>query len=259
LLQLTNGESDIAPSTWINVPQDAARGIPEVAIAPLLRYYNPMIVPVDSTIKGPADLKGKRIGVYFQAGADTQLIRTAIITKYGFDFFKDSSVSEADPTLLGPSLQRGDLDAIFTFANLGTALVTAGNGRLLFTAADVLADVYGLAKDDPFGIYMTTTDVIQKNPEPIRRYLAAFKEAIPILENDDSVWPDLAKTQNITDPAGTNALRDVERLGFTAKWDQAALTKFGSLFDAMYKVGGRDVTGVDKFDPSLYSLDLWPK
>jgi ABC-type nitrate/sulfonate/bicarbonate transport system substrate-binding protein len=168
-------------------------------------------------------------------------------------------MTQSDPPLLSIQLEKGDVDAVFTFSNLGSQLVSQGKGRILFVAADLLNDVYGLTKDEPFGVYMTTPDIQKKNSDVIRRYLSAYKESLSILLNDDSIWPALAKTQNITADDAVKALRDTEKQSFTAQWDAPALNHFGQLFDALYKIGGKQVTGVDKFDPSLYTLDLWPK
>ncbi len=258
-LQLTGDEADISAGTWLDLQQNEARGLKVLGVGPLLRYTNVMIVPTNSTIQSPADLKGKRIGVYFEQGADVEAVRAAMEQKYGFDFFKDSTVQQADAALLGDEMQRGDFDAIFTFSNLGSQLVASGKGRVLFSAADILSGAFGLTQDDPFGIWITSVQYSVQHPKEIRDFMTAYKEAVNILKTDDSVWPALAKTQNITDQAGIDALKQDTRASFATTWTPATINHMASIFNLMYKIGGVDLTGLDKFDTSVYPTTFWPQ
>lgn len=258
LLQITGDQSDIAAVTWLELQQNLARGIRVIGVGPLLRYTNPLVVQPDSDIQGPEDLKGRNIGVYFLGGTDVLAVRAAIQKQYGFDLFEENTVSQADAVLLGEQLGRGDLDAIFTFSNLATQLESQGKGKILFEAIDVLKEPLGLTDDDPFGIYMTSANVVNNHPERVERFLAAYKEAVEIMLTEDEIWVELAETQNITDEAGIAALRDIERRGFSTVWDQSVIDRFQLMFDILQDIGGTDITGVEEFDASVYTTQYWP-
>lgn len=255
--QLTGDVSDIAPATWLELQQNLARGIRVIGIGPLLRYTNPMVVRADSSIKSVTDLKGKRIGVYFTAGTDVLAVRAAIQQKYGFDYFKENTVQQADAPLLTTQLESGQLDAIFTFSNIASQLTGSGKGHVLFVAIDLLKDTFKLTSDDPFGIYMTSEGVAKNHPERAKRFMAAYKEAARILITDDSVWPTLAKTQNISDAQGIAALRDTERQSFATAWNQTVINHMGQIFDTLLKLGGQKEVGLAKFDSSVYSTQFY--
>jgi NitT/TauT family transport system substrate-binding protein len=255
--QLAGDVSDIAPATWLDLQQNLALGIRLIGVGPLLRYTNPMVVRADSSIKSVTDLKGKYIGVYSTATTDVLAVRAAIQQKYGFDYFKANTVQQADAPLLTTQLESGQLDAIFTFSNVGSQLVSSGKGRVLFVASDLLTSTFGLTNDDPFGIYMTSENVAKNHPERVKRYMSAYKEAVHILLTDDAIWTELAKTQNISDPQGIAALRDAERQSFTTTWNQTVINHMSNIFGIMLQLAGQKEVGLAKFDSSVYSTQFY--
>lgn len=256
-LQLSGDLSDLAPATWLELQQNEARGLKTVGVFPFLAYSNPMVVAADSDIQEIPDLKGKNIGVYFLGGTDVQAARAAIKELYGFDYFKEAKVTQADAVLLGKQLERGDVDAILTFSNLGSALESEGKGRELFKVSDVLAEAFDTPADAPFGIYATTPQVLSEYPERIERFAAAYKEAIDIMQTDDAIWTELAATQGIEDPAAVDALRETERAGFSLNWDEEAIDTMEEMFGIIYNLAGTEVTGIEEFDRTAYNTEIW--
>jgi NitT/TauT family transport system substrate-binding protein len=257
-LQITGDVSDIAAATWLELQQNQARGLRVVGVGPNLRYVNPMVVGVNSGIESIEDLKGKRIAVYFQAGTDVLAARAAIQQKYGFDFFTENDVTSADAPLLSTQLERGDVDAILTFSNFAAALVAEGKGRILFVVADLLNEVFGVSKDAPFGVYITSANVANNYPERIERFLAAYLDAVDILVTDDSVWPALAESRGITDPAQLSEFMESERQGFATEWNDSVFDGFEEMFNTLLAIGGQDVVGLPEFDATTYTTDFWP-
>lgn len=256
-LQITGDVSDIAAATWLELQQNQARGLRVVGVGPNLRYINPMVVGVNSGIESIEDLKGKRIAVYFQAGTDVLAARAAIQQKYGFDFFTENDVTSADAPLLSTQLERGDVDAILTFSNFAAALVAEGKGRILFVVADLLNEVFGVSMDAPFGVYITSANVANNYPERIERFLAAYLDAVDILVTDDSVWPALAESRGITDPAALTEFMESERQGFATEWNDSVFDGFEEMFNTLLAIGGQDVVGLPEFDRTTYTTDFW--
>src|SRR3970282_2750152 len=112
----------------------------------------------------------------------------SIQQKDWFDFFTQKNVTSTDAPLLSTQLERGDVDAILTFSNFAAALVAEGKGRILFVVADLLNGGFGVSKDAPFGVYITSANVANNYPERIERFLAGYLDARDMLVTAEAVW-----------------------------------------------------------------------
>jgi len=257
-LHITGDVSDVAAATWLELQQNQARGLRVIGVGPNLRYVNPLVVGADSGIESIEDLKGKRIGVYFQAGTDVLAARAAIIEQYGFDYFEENEILSADAPLLDDQLRRGEIDAAFTFSNFAAGLVADGAGETLFVTADLLNEVFGIDPDAPFGVYITSARVVNEQPEKLERFLAAYVDAVEVLQTDDSVWPALAESRGVTDPDAVAEFMASERNGFATAWNQETIENFEEIFNILLDIGGEELTGIAEFDATTYTTEFWP-
>jgi NitT/TauT family transport system substrate-binding protein len=98
---------------------------------------------VNSDIKSPADLKGKKIGVPAHLGSPPYLFASRVLAANGIDPRPENGEVEwevYDPEILGLKLQQGQLDAVATSDPIGTILLGQG---LVRTIADQ-------AEDEPY-------------------------------------------------------------------------------------------------------------
>ena len=136
-------------------------------------------------------------------------------------------------------------------------MVASGQARQLFTAAQVLQSVFHLTLDDPFGIWVSSVFFVNQHPNRAAAYLAAYREAVHIMRTNTSVWPALAKTQNVKGAKDIAALMNETNSGFATTWNATTVAHMQTIFNLMYKIGGADLTGIRKFNTKLYPLKYW--
>jgi len=200
---------DIGIFGWNDLSRVKAGGVKVVGIAPFLGWANTIVVPVDSQISSLGDLKGKKIGVYSRTSLDWVVMRAVAERQYHLDLEKDVDIQEAAVSLLRGLIEQGKLDATQMFNDLTAPMVVSGKFRVM-APIKVLVDQLGLP-DTPFIMYAVDTNYAAAHDDNVRAFLAAYREAIDILESDDAVWADRAKELNMTDAAVVAKLRDLSR------------------------------------------------
>lgn len=141
LREVANGTSDIG-LTLGDVAADAVRGTgtfrTKIDIAALTRTYDSfvhLIVRADSTIRGVADLRGRRVAVGAQ-GSGTRVIATRILAAAGIGLSElDATAYRLEDAAAG---LRGDtLDAFFFVSGLPNTTVLDLAGRLAIRLVDL--------------------------------------------------------------------------------------------------------------------------
>jgi len=199
--QAVAGEVDILSTEHSAALQAAAGGLPLVFLAETSRMrdgVHQFVVPPDSPIKEPKDLRGKRIGVFNLIGSGRFAI-DALLEKGGLTTADVDIVEIALPGL-GPALQRGNID----MAHLpGTFLDTARQTQNVRTIAD-FADL-GL-EGLPQGAYYATRAAYEADPDKFHRFVAAYMRAVEDgLANPDKLRDYYIKVSKL-DPDVVNRL-----------------------------------------------------
>ena len=174
------------------------KGSPEIAVAdmagpPLLLSF---IVPWNSAVKSPDDLKGKRIGIS-TVNSLTQWLALELARQKGWGPDGVSFVTvgaETAPQVA--ALVTGQIDALVSSTALGLKLAQDQRGRNLLPASDVVK-VFMI-----HAIY-ASNKLVQERPDPIRRFLKAWFETIAFMRKNK------AETVRITRTV-TNFPQDVE-------------------------------------------------
>ena len=173
-----NRQYDIVEANWLNAAQGAEKDFnTKIISAGLLNTgLTSIIVPKDSPVKSPSDLKGKKLGIQAQGTIFSTEARALLQEKYGVN----ASLENGDvqwvevpeiPTLFR-LLQKGDIDAI-----IGTQLSTyqvvgdpGGPNKILtevtkeydaMTGAEATQNSSFITYDDP-GIPPKDVEAIQK-------------------------------------------------------------------------------------------------
>jgi NitT/TauT family transport system substrate-binding protein len=171
---VASGNLDVGIGSTITIASGVQRGIPFVIIAPAVMQspkspIGLMCVAKSSTIRGPKDLEGKTIALagLKQAG---DLGTRAWLVKGGADLNKIQFV-ETPFAAMGEGLERGT----FAAANISEPALTVA---LRQNAVRCIADPFvAISSSFMVGVWYTTRDFAQKNPELVRKIAAAALEA----------------------------------------------------------------------------------
>jgi NitT/TauT family transport system substrate-binding protein len=196
------------------------KGAPEIAVAdmagpPLLMSF---IVPWNSPIKGPDDLKGKRIGIS-TVNSLTQWLALELARQKGWgpDSLTFVTVgAEAAPQVA--ALVTGQIDALVSGTALGLRLEKEKRGRDLFPASDV-AKVFMI-----HAIY-ASNKLVANDPDAIRRFLRAWFRTIAFMRANKDETVKLAMPITGFPPDIESKEYDICMPMFTSdgKFDPAAL------------------------------------
>ena len=151
----------------------AVKGDPEIAVAamagpPLLLS---VIVPYASPARTADDLKGKRVGISTVNSLTQWLMRELVRQKrWGADALTYVTVGAELPNQVA-ALVTGQIDAVVSSTALGLQLAEAKRGRLLFPASDIV-------KDFMIHAIFASNELVQKNPDAIRRFLKGWFDTI---------------------------------------------------------------------------------
>jgi NitT/TauT family transport system substrate-binding protein len=158
----------------ISLAQAHVKGINLEYIAPGGMYnteapFALLVVPKDSPIKSARDLDGKTI--CSQSLQDLNALSTlAWIDGNGGDS-KSVHVIELPNSAMLPALDAGRIDATALVPPFSTAAADSGKYRVIGKPYD------GIAKHFAFSGWAATADFVAQNPDAVRRFAAAMREA----------------------------------------------------------------------------------
>ncbi len=180
---LVAGSIDISLGSPMGMAMEV-KGMPATAIAviagPMLEFG--ILVPYDSPVKSLDDLKGKTIGIA-TIGSITQWValELARVKGWGPDGIKLTAIGSS-PGAAAAALKTHLVDATVGNATSGPIFERAHEGRLLATAADFVPHFMAHT------IY-ASADQLRRNPDAVRRFLAAWLEAVAYMRahRDDTI------------------------------------------------------------------------
>ena len=148
----------------------------------------------DTTIKSPADLKGKRVSVSTVGSLTYWLVsETSRQQGWGPNGINIAPMGVAQPQIA--ALKRGDIDG--TIMDIGNAfeLEKKGEGRILVRFTDI--------KDFHIHVIFATNKVIASKPEMVRNFLKGWFETIAFMRRNKDETVKIAmqvtdKDQDIT-------------------------------------------------------------
>lgn len=182
--------SDGMPMKWV---KPFEQGIDATFTAGIHTGCFQLLVPKDSGIKSPQDLKGKRIGVTLM-GDSPMIFAMRVLFHAGLDTKKDVEWRSYPPTELAGALERGEVDAISLNDPLAQMAIDSGKAvKLVSTAADApfkdeyccMATMAGsFIKEDPAGAaavtraFMKGAKWVSEHPDEAAQ-LAVEKKYVP--------------------------------------------------------------------------------
>lgn len=247
-----SGNAEIAIFDWTSMAVMRNAGIDVIGIAPFITYVSTIVVPMDSPVRGVADLKGTKFGIFSRQSSDWILVDALARSKFGLDLSKQAELQQGAPPLLRGSLERGALNATIMFSSIAPDMLATGKYRNAFAIRDV-TDELGLPLA-PYLLIGTTERYAKERPENVRAFVAAYKEVFEILMKDDSVWAEQGANMKLTSPA-LEFYRDQMRRDLLKEFSARDNETLRKTFDVLVATAGTETLGIEKMPPTILTLD----
>jgi NitT/TauT family transport system substrate-binding protein len=253
-IALLGGSVDVIVSDWLWTARQRAEG-EALSFVPYSGAVGALMVPPDSPIRTPADLKGKRIGV---AGGPLDkswlLVRGLAKQEHGFDPATASDPVFAAAPLLSQQAEARQLDAVLTYWNFAARLEAKGFRRLL-DVEEVGARLGGGGVRVPSLGYVFREEWARTHPQAIAAFFNATLEAKAALAANDAAWEPLRPLMRAEDETTFRALRDGYRAGIPRRWGEAEMRAAEGIFAVLAGLGGAPLVGkAERLPPGTF----WP-
>lgn len=236
-----SGGAEIAIFQFLDVARLRKAGVKIIGVGPFLQWgADHFVVPANSTVKNLGDLKGKKIGLFSRTSLDWILDQAVFRNVYGMNVEKDLTIHEGAVGLIRGLIENGQLDGAHMYNNLTPAMVAAGKVRVLHQMKEVL-DKLGLP-EIPFLFYSSPEEYLASHPQNIRAFLAAYREAIDILNREDTVWLEHGKALQMT-PESIVLLRDEMRVDLWKAFKPSTEADMQKVFEFLLKEAGPQALG----------------
>ncbi len=247
------GGAELGTFGWNDIQRMKNAGVKVIGIAPFLRWGADFsLVPANSSIRTLGDLKGKKYGVTSRHSLNYIVERAVARKTYGFDLEKDATIVEGAPSLLWGLAEQGQVDATQMFNSLVPAMITTGKFRVLAKVSDIIQQ-FGLP-DTPFLLYTVDANYAAARPNNVKAFLAAYRDAIQILQTDDAVWLERGKEMKMSEEAAA-LFRKEGRTDIWAKFAPDTEANIKKTFDALLEAAGPAILGIGELSPGFMTLD----
>jgi NitT/TauT family transport system substrate-binding protein len=199
------------------LPLEVVSGVQTTAMPPL-PHAQGVWVKMDSPIKTPADLKGKKVGVNEIAGSN-MLVTQAWLKRRGIDPATVKFVA-LPPADLMPAVINGTLDATSS-----PTLRALSAGTQVRSIADEFAD---LGTKVLIALYVANRDFVAKNPKVAEAFHDAIREAVRDVNNPanhDAAYDAMAAGCK----GDANVLRKLPDNASESAVDMGAFVKMGQI------------------------------
>ncbi|GGL79132.1 hypothetical protein GCM10010840_16230 [Deinococcus aerolatus] len=240
---LVGGKLDAAQVGFAPVYVWAARGAPVRVVAKAANADLSILVKSDSNIKGPGDLKNKRVGVLPPGSVPETLFSGLVLPKFGVDSKSVTIVNSEAPNLVG-GLATNRFDAAVllepwtTIAQLQLPLREAYNINTLW-------------KSSLGAVLAVHTSLINKQPETVKKLVAVQAKAVNFVKQQPEAaaeilarqfFPNGVKTEQGTVPGPQVVRAALKGLVYDAKITTADLKSAEEYGQLLQRLGNVDKT-----------------
>ncbi len=256
--KLQGGEADLIDIDYISTARERAEGAPIVAVHPYGRTVGGLVAPTDSPIEDLTDLPGRRIGVVRRLDKNWILVRAACREHHGFDPDDEATPVESGSKVeLTRMLRDGEVDAILQFWPIVPEITETGDYHEVLPMSRLVQDLSETDRKLPISTFLTSEDYLAENPDAVRGFTGAYRDAVERLTTDDEIWTEIGeRLMYEDDPAVVRAVRDGWRDMVVADWNEETVAGMERLFDHLLEVAGADALGVDHIPDDTFRLEL---
>lgn len=232
---LAAGELDVAYVGTPPVYQWYARGLKSVILAKVNYGQAAVLAGTQTNIHTLKDLQGHKLaGVKKGSGMDV-LLRGYVLQEHaGLNPDKDLDIIDLPPGNMNAALDRGIVDAAFSWEPFVSQALLRGSARLLLDVNQVLPQY-------PWYVVIGLPKTLQERPDDVVKLLRAHRRAIDFLnQHPDEANKLIAaafKLQSVQRPDGSQATGEQivaearKRLGWSAELKQQDLQFIQRLMD----------------------------
>ncbi|RUM54039.1 MAG: ABC transporter substrate-binding protein [Methylococcus sp.] len=240
-IALLSEAADVIVSDWTWVSRQRAAGR-NFTFWPYSATSGALVIPRGSSIKGLADLSGKRIGI---AGGELDknwLLLTALAKrKENLDLNISVEKIFGAPPLLSHQLAQGNLDALLTYWHYAARLEATGFQELM--NGQVILEKLGVEPAIPTIGYVFREDWAENNRSLVDGFLAATVEAKNLLCESDPAWQAIEPLTRTELSQVRNQLRKSYCAGRIANWGEKEKSAIAEVFKLLHETGGPRLTG----------------
>jgi len=250
---LQTGGAEMAILDWTGLSLMRNAGLDVIGVAPFLTYVSVIVVPADSPIKGIADLKGKKFGIFSRTSSDWILVDAAARKNHGLDLAKEAELQEGAPTLLRGALEQGSIDATIMFSSISPDMIASGKYKGIFTIRDVTEDL-GLPLA-PYLMIASTERYAKEKPQNVKAFVAAYQEVVEILKTDQSVWDEQGANMKLAGEALT-VYRDQIRRDLLTTFTPETSDTLKKTFAILKETAGSEALGMQELPETILTLEF---
>jgi NitT/TauT family transport system substrate-binding protein len=178
--------TDFAHGAWSTMARFRTQGTDVVMVAAITKMNHDLLVPVASAIRGFADLKGKRIGLFGgPAGGSTVTLRILLQRFYHTELYKDVSVHFAAEPNLFALAERGDLDVVAALDPNATKQLLTGRFRSIGSLGDEWERRFGYPNTS--SVLVTYGSLVRSRPLAVQAMVNAWRDSRQHLMSDASL------------------------------------------------------------------------
>jgi NitT/TauT family transport system substrate-binding protein len=239
-IALKGGTADIMLSDWLWVARERTLG-DAMVFYPSSSTLGAVMVPAQSSIKGIADLPGKKVAVAGGPIDKSWLLLQGLARRSGIDLKQRSTVVYGAPPLLSEKARQGEFDATLTFWNFCADLESKGFQR----AIPMNTVMRELGAAGPIALVGYTFDGAwaARNRGAVDRFLEVTSQAKSILAASETDWQRLAPRIGVRDPAALAIYRQRYSEGIVRRPIGEEEADARGLYRVLAEVGGTDLVG----------------
>jgi NitT/TauT family transport system substrate-binding protein len=238
-IALRGGSADIIVSDWLWVSRERSLGA-KLVFYPYSSAVGAVMAPATSTLKTPADLRGKKLAIAGGAIDKSWLILQGAMQQDGIDLKREANVVYGAPMLLAEKTLQGEMDATLNYWNICAWLEAKGFRRVL-GIEDVLPKLGATGRAAMLG-YVFDEAWAAKHADVVSRFLEVTRKAKEILAASDAEWTRIAPLVS-ADASALAIYRDRYREGIPRRPIEAEEADARTLFRVLATQGGASLVG----------------
>ena len=223
------GEVDVACTSGTDMAF-AAKGVPHIAVAATAGppLFLTVMVPYDSVMKGPDDLKGKKVAVTTAGSFTAWLMRRLIQEKHWPEDSMTLVAFGTSPAAIVAALKTHQVDAAVQAPALAFQLEEEKAARLLFPTSLIVKDFIANA-------IFATDRALKDRPDDVRRFIRAWFASVAFMRSHKAETVAVSRALNHYDEAVADKEYDTVMPMFlkSGRFDPKALAALKSSFVEM--------------------------
>jgi len=242
-IALRSGTVDIIVTDWLWVSRERSLGA-NLVFYPYSSTLGAIMVPMPSSIRSLADLKGRKLAVAGGPIDKSWLLLQGAMKQEGIDLKTDAAIAYGAPVLLAEKTRQGEMDATLNYWNICAGLEAKGFRRIA-GIEDILPKLGAKGRTAMLG-YVFDAGWAAKNRDRIGRFIEVTRKAKEILATSDAEWGRIAPLVGAIDQSTLQTYRKRYREGIPRRSIDDEEEDARTLFRVLSTLGGRELVGPEK-------------